>query len=131
MKRPYQEGEWGEHVAAQFLKCEKGFKILGMRVRVGRRDEIDLIARDGECLVFVEVKTRKSEQYGRPMAAVNRAKRQALSRAAVRYLRKLRRYDAIFFRFDVVEVVGEEHTGAHTIRHIEQAFPLDRHYTLP
>ncbi|MBT3192295.1 MAG: YraN family protein [Verrucomicrobia bacterium] len=123
-------GEWGEAVAAKALK-KKGFKILGKRVRVGTRDELDLVARDGEVLVFVEVKTRKSETFGRPAASVDRKKRHTLSRAAVRYLKRLKN-PRVCFRFDVVEVVGDMETEAPpTIRHIENAFALERRYQLP
>ena len=122
-------GAWGEAQAESALR-QKGYTILGRRVRVGRRDEIDLVARDGAVLVFVEVKTRTSEDFGRPCAAVNRAKRHYLSRAAVRYLRHLRSRPQAF-RFDVVEVVGVGHQPAPLIRHNENAFPLDRCYRVP
>ncbi|MFH0879063.1 MAG: YraN family protein [Lentisphaerota bacterium] len=124
-----QTGRWGEAVAEKALK-QKGFEMLGRRVRVGVRDEIDLIARDRDCLVFVEVKTRKSETFGRPIESVNRAKRHTLSRAAIRYMMRLREKPD-YFRFDVVEVVGQD-TDAHpVIRHIENAFTLDRAYKVP
>ena len=123
-------GEWGEAMAAKELK-QKGYKMLGSRVRIGRRDELDLVARDGEVLVFVEVKTRKSEKFGRPASSVDRAKRHTLSRAAVRYLKRLKN-PHICFRFDVVEVIGEiDAPEPPIIRHIENAFPLDRRYSLP
>jgi putative endonuclease len=123
-------GEWGEAVAADMLKA-KGFRVLGRRVRVGTRDELDLIARDGDVLVFVEVKTRKSERFGRPMSSVKKQKRHTLSRAAVRYIKKLRNPN-ICFRFDVVEVIGDMDSGVAPItRHIENAFSLDKRYMLP
>jgi putative endonuclease len=121
-------GEWGEEVAAQFLKS-KGFKVVGRRVKLGR-DEIDILAMSGEVLVFVEVKTRKSEDFGRAASAVDKRKRQILSRAAFHYLRKLRARPT-YFRFDVVEVVGEIDKPDPVIRHIENAFTLDRRYRLP
>lgn len=121
-------GVWGEARAADFLQ-ERGYKILGRRVRIGLRDELDLVARQGEVLVFVEVKTRADEDFGRPIASVDRGKRHTLSRAAVRYLKKLK--IPVSFRFDVVEVVGREGDEAPLIRHIENAFPLDRCYNLP
>ncbi len=121
-------GLWGEDKAGDFLK-DKGYTILGRRVRIGSRDELDLVARQGEILVFAEVKTRRTEDFGRPFVAVDRAKRHALSRAAVRYLQKLKA--PVSFRFDVVEVIGTEGDQAPVIRHIENAFPLDRCYTLP
>lgn len=122
-------GEWGERSAETHL-ADKGMKILGRRVRVGGRDEIDIVARDGSVLVFVEVKTRKNEAFGRPAAAVDRRKRHTLSRAAVRYLKKLNDR-SVCFRFDVVEVVGCEEENKPIIRHIENAFPLESRYSLP
>jgi len=61
-----ETGIWGENQAEEFLKA-KGYKILGQRVRIGDRDELDLVARDGKILVFVEVKTRGSQDFGRPL----------------------------------------------------------------
>lgn len=121
-------GLWGEREAEQFL-VSKGYRILSRRFRVTVRDEVDLVARDGEVLVFVEVKTRKTEDYGRPVSAVDRKKRHVMSRAAVRYLKRLEK--PVCFRFDVVEVIGTESGGNPKIRHIENAFPLDRCYALP
>lgn len=121
-------GEWGEEHAARFLK-DAGFKIAGRRVHLGR-DEIDIIARDGEVLVFVEVKTRRSENFGRAASAVDKRKREILSRAAVHYLRKLRERPS-YFRFDVVEVIGEMDAGEPVVRHIPNAFNLDQRYRLP
>ena len=101
-------GLWGEKEAERYLK-EEGYRILSRRFRVTARDELDLIARQGEILVFVEVKTRKSESF--------------------RYLQKLKH--PVTFRFDVMEVIGEEERGTPLIRHIENAFTLDTCYVLP
>lgn len=117
-------GRRGEKQAEKFLKS-KGFKILGRRVRVGKHDEIDLIARDGDTMVFVEVKARKTEAYGRPASAVARDKRRRLSRAAVVFLQK-RKLRPSYIRFDVVEVIGEPFE----IRHIENAFQLEGGYRI-
>lgn len=122
-------GEWGERQAEKALAAG-GLAILGRRVRVGRRDEIDLVARDGREIVFIEVKTRRNEDFGRPISAVDRRKRAAASRAALRYLRKARQTGACF-RFDVVEVVGFEGGPPPTVRHIKNAFGLDRRYRAP
>lgn len=124
-----ETGKWGERVAARFLK-KKGLKIIGRRVTVGQRDEIDLVARDDHCLVFVEVKTRGTEAFGRPSSAVDRAKRHALSRAAVRYLQAVKARP-VNFRFDVVEVIGSATGPDPLVRHIENAFALDSRYALP
>ncbi len=125
----HKTGAWGEKQAELFLK-KKGYRILGRRVRVGTRDELDLVARDGSVLVFVEVKTRAHEKFGRPSDAVNRRKRHVQSRAAVRYL-KATGQTAPCFRFDVVEVIGATEDPCPQIRHIENAFALDRRYRIP
>ncbi len=123
-------GLWGEHEAARWLQG-RGLKILGQRVRLGPRDELDLIARDGEVLVFVEVKTRSATARLRPASAVGPAKQRALSRAALRYLAR-RRIAPCPFRFDIVEVSG--HPGdaePPLIRHLPAAFTLHRAYRAP
>lgn len=129
--RHLEVGLWGEAQAEKYLRS-KGMKMRTRRLRVGRRDEIDLLAQDGAQLVFVEVKTRRSEQFGRPITAVDRAKRQRMSRAAVRYIKRLRN-SKIYFRFDVVEVIGapENSSDEIIVRHIPNAFQLDRRYMLP
>lgn len=123
-----QSGRWGERQAVRFLK-ERKFRIVGRRVRVGRHDELDIVAEQGGVLVFAEVKTRKSEQFGRPFSAVGREKRKRLSRAAVGYLRK-QTHRPEYIRFDVIEVIGEPGNSRPEIRHIENAFPLDSAYKL-
>ncbi len=121
-----RQGEWGERQAERILR-RKGYRLIGRRVRVGRRDEIDLIARDGDVLVFVEVKTRADERFGSPAAAVDRRKRRLLSRAAIRYINHLKR-PPDFVRFDIVEVIGCEGAARPVIRHIPGAFTLEGHY---
>jgi len=123
-----KSGKWGERQATRLLKS-KGWKIIGERVRVGKRDEIDIIADHGGVLIFVEVKTRKTEDFGRPISAVNQKKRRNLSRAAVAYLKK-NRLQPDYLRFDVVEVIGAPDMDPPQIRHIENAFQLDSRYKL-
>lgn len=116
-------GEWGEKVAEKHLR-QKKYSIIGRRVRVGRRDELDLLARSPDgVLVFVEVKARSSEDFGRPILAVNKRKREILSRAAWAYMKKLREKPD-HFRFDVVEVIGSMGSENLDVRHIENAFAL-------
>jgi putative endonuclease len=122
-------GRWGEERAAAFLR-RQGLRIVGRRVRVGRRGELDVLAIDGETLVFVEVKTRADESFGRAAAAVDRKKRRHLGLAAVRYLQRLKEKPN-HFRFDIVEVVGVEGGPEPEITHIENAFSLDRRIRLP
>ena len=121
-------GRWGEQKSVRFLK-KSHYKIIGQRVRVGKHDELDIIAKKDGVLIFIEVKTRKNETYGRPFSAVNKAKRKYLSRAAIAYL-KNKKIKPEFIRFDVVEVIGSPGGPAPEIRHIENAFPLDSAYRL-
>lgn len=96
-------GTRGEKLASQFLK-RNGYKILYRNFRGRTGGEIDLVCRDGDTLVFVEVKTRTSEDFGRPLEAINRDKRKRISRGGLAWLRLLDDPD-ILFRFDVVEVI--------------------------
>jgi putative endonuclease len=115
-----RRGQQGEQAARQHLR-RAGLKFLTANFR-SRRGEIDLVMRDDDCLVFVEVKTRSSEDWTRPAAAVNAAKRRRLSRAALDYL-KLLRQPPVKVRFDIVEVLLD--TGAVCeIRHLPNSFPL-------
>lgn len=123
-----KSGRWGEKQAVRLLKS-KGWKIIGERVCVGKHDELDIIAEDRNVLVFIEVKTRKNEDFGRPFSAVNKEKRKHLSRAAVTYLKK-KNTKPEFIRFDVIEVIGEPDGKPPEIRHIENAFSLDSAYRL-
>ena len=119
-------GLWGEKIAARALR-RAGLRVLGQRVHIGRHDELDLIARDGHELVFVEVKTRRSEAFGRPLDAVDRNKRRALCRAAAKYVTRLaRKPDS--FRFDVIEVIGQPGDRHPEVRHIRRAFEMERKY---
>jgi len=128
--RRQQTGLWGEGEAERYLKA-RGYAVLGRRFRIGPRDEIDLICRVRDTLVFVEVKTRANEDFGRPAAAVNRRKQHRLARAAMRYLKRLKSQPA-GFRFDVVEVVGgPQDCPKPAIRHIENAFPLPEYFRVP
>ena len=105
-------GVLGERIAGAFLRCE-GYKILYRNFRSPRGGEIDLVARDGEVLCFVEVKTRTSSEFGRPLEAVDRRKQQRIERAADEWLRLLGTRE-IPWRFDVVEIVlieGRETAG--------------------
>jgi putative endonuclease len=115
-------GRAGEIAAARFLE-RRGLMILERNLR-SRLGEIDLLARDGRALVFVEVKARRGQPGEPPAAAVNARKRARLSRLALGYLAR-HRLGERSCRFDVVGVSLDE-TGVVTdIRHIPNAFDLD------
>src|SRR5215475_11188533 len=120
-----RRGALGEKLACRFLK-RSGYKILFRNFRGRSGGEIDVVCRDSDTLVFVEVKTRTREDFGRPLEAVDRDKRKRISRGALAWLRMLDNPD-ILFRFDVVEVVVAE--GAEPrVELIKNAFPLSKPY---
>ncbi len=117
-------GRWGERRAERFLR-RQGLKILGRRVRVGKKDEIDLLARQGGVLVIIEVKTRSEEGLEPPRRAVDFHKQNHLNRAALHYARRLHPPPEAL-RFDIVEVIGRPGGPAPRIRHHPNAFGLHR-----
>lgn len=119
-----RRGSMGERAARKFLR-RKGLKFLTANF-VSTRGEIDLVLRDGDCLVFAEVKTRSSELWTRPAAAVDKRKRLLLSKAAQDYLRLLKN-PPVKFRFDIVEVLLEKEE-IREIRHLPNAFSLSQPY---
>jgi len=117
-----RRGSLGEHAAKKFLK-QQGLKFLAANFR-SPRGEIDLVFRDDDCLVFVEVKTRSSEEWTRPAAAVNAARRRRLSQCALDYLR-LAKNPPVKIRFDIVEVLLAE-GEVREIRHLPNTFPMSK-----
>jgi putative endonuclease len=116
-------GHLGEKLAARHLK-QRGRKILYRNFRGAKGGEIDLVCRHGDTLVFVEVKTRSSEDFGRPFEAVDPKKRRRIVQGAMAWLRLIDLPD-LAFRFDVVEVLLPEPAE---IRVIENAFGLPSNY---
>lgn len=110
-------GFYGQEKAEKFLR-EKGMSLLKANFRA-TSGEIDLIMRDGEYIVFIEVKYRKSLKYGLPREAVGRRKQQTVKRTALHYIARhgLKEQD---FRFDVLEILDVPE--GLIINHIENAF---------
>ncbi|HEY2826303.1 MAG TPA: YraN family protein [Pirellulales bacterium] len=117
--QPKPLGYLGERAAEKFLK-RKRYKIVarGLRMRGG---ELDLVAVDGRTVVFVEVKTRRSQQFGRPAEAIDSRKQWHLTRAALFYLKRhgLLEYQS---RFDVVAIIWPHNTKRPSIEHFQGAF---------
>jgi putative endonuclease len=112
------KGTEGEHLAAQFLEAQ-GYSILERNYRF-ERGEIDLVAMDGEELVFIEVKTRHSQRYGEPEESVTPSKEAQLKKVAEGYLYE-RNIENQSCRFDVVTITYQR--GAPVLRVIHNAFP--------
>ena len=109
-------GSAGEYSAADYLK-KKRYKILGQNFSC-RFGEIDIIAQDGKYVVFVEVKTRRNENFAQAREFVTPAKQERVIKAAMLWLQQ---NDVdLQPRFDVIEVVGEGRKQR--ITHIEDAF---------
>ena len=104
----------GEVLARKFLKS-KGYKIIEKNYRT-KFSEVDLIALYGDLLVFIEVKTRTSKQFGMPREAVGYEKRRKYVLTAEYYLQTHPKYSDKNVRFDVIDILGDE------ITHIEHAF---------
>jgi putative endonuclease len=114
--RSLSTGDQGERCAAAFL-TKAGYVVLARNWRSprDRRDEIDLVCRDGEVVVFVEVKTRDAGALVQGYFAVDKRKKKVVRRAASAYLRLVRPAPRTY-RFDVVEV-AMTHSGPPVIRH--------------
>jgi putative endonuclease len=118
-------GVQGEKLAARFLRG-RGYKILYRNFKARGGGEIDVVCRDGDTLVFVEVKTRRNDEFGRPIEAVGRQKQMRVSKGGLAWLRLLDNPD-VSFRFDVVEVLLPEH-GEPCLELIQDAFELSQPY---
>ena len=117
--KPRSLGQRGEDAAAKFLR-KLGYIIVarGHRDRIG---EIDLIAVEGRTVVFVEVKTRTSQDGGHPAEAVDDDKQRRLTRLALAYMK---RHDLLecSARFDVVAITWPDSKSRPKIEHLKNAF---------
>ncbi|HPD61349.1 MAG TPA: YraN family protein [Thermodesulfobacteriota bacterium] len=116
-------GKRGEELAIGFLK-KLHYKILEKNFRC-KLGEIDIIALQGKTLVFIEVKTRSSLEYGSPQTSITSKKRKQLTKVAFFYLQKNRLFDRAA-RFDVVSV--ECDLGKEKVELIRNAFEISGTY---
>ena len=107
-------GKWGEDLAADYLQ-RKGYTIIERDWKSGKRD-LDIIAQDGNVIVFVEVKTRRNRLYGEPEESVDYHKLQNLQQAISHYLKFKHIRQEI--RFDIISIVGTVETDP-DIQHIQ------------
>lgn len=120
-----ERGASGERLAAKFLR-RRGYKVLYRNFRGRSGGEIDIVCRDGDTLVFVEVKTRTPSEFGRPFEAISREQQKRISRGALAWLRLLDNPD-ILFRFDAVEIITGDNSPP-KIELIRNAFALSEPY---
>lgn len=115
MAKHNELGAWGEALTADYLQG-KGYTIVERDWHSGHRD-LDIIAMDGETVVFVEVKTRHNRVFGEPEEAVDYQKLRNLRAAINHYVKLHRLWQEI--RLDVVTVVGTPESGTPEIRHLQ------------
>jgi len=114
-------GRWGEQLAAQRLLAA-GYSILARNVRFPAA-ELDIVARDGEILVFVEVRTRSGRRQGTAAESITWRKRQKLRQAALCFLQQQKQEGYRQIRFDVVCItMANGGNGMPRIEHIVNAF---------
>jgi putative endonuclease len=109
----HQRGLAGEREAQRYLET-RGFTVVAHRFRAGRI-EIDLVARRGNLVAFIEVKARRGDAFGSPLEAVTGAKRRELVRAARVWMDRYGRPSDVY-RFDCIGLTGGK------LEHVEDAF---------
>ena len=112
-------GKWGEDLAAEYLEAQ-GYELLARNWRC-REGELDIVARAGGALVFVEVKTRSGTAFGEPAEAVTRLKARRLHVLAARWLAAGRPPGWHDLRFDVISVVRRNGLAPEVL-HLQGAF---------
>lgn len=111
-------GNWAEDLAANFLK-KLGYKIIERNVRFNF-GEIDIIAKTGSLLVFVEVRFRKTSAYGDPLSTIGAAKRSRLKKAILAYISRIGHTGDL--RIDAIGITGGENI---TINHVKNIYIYD------
>lgn len=117
-------GAFGESLATEYL-TECGYRVLERNFSC-RTGEIDIIAIQGDTVVFIEVKTRSSERFGLPSEAVSVTKQRRMVKTALYYLQKNRLFDYMC-RFDVIEIIVDEENNSR-INLIKDAFQYSGKY---
>lgn len=112
-----QIGKFGEETAAKFLQ-KSGYKILECNYRYSRLCEIDIIAKEKDTIVFVEVKTRTSTAFGHPFEAVNKTKLLNVYKAGLFYLQNTQEKHKNY-RIDVISVIGNVNDKSPKIEHLK------------
>jgi putative endonuclease len=112
-------GDYGEEVAADWLRSKR-CRILARNFKGPRRGEVDIVARDGKLLLFVEVKTRREGAKIRPLDAVDASKRALIERGANAWLKQLGTRN-LPWRFDVIEIYVEN-GKIPRVNHVKDAF---------
>ena len=116
MYKSHEIGKIGEEIATEYL-IENGYKILERNFNC-KQGEIDIIAKDKDEVVFIEVKTRTNKKYGEPVEAVTFIKKRHLIKAIEYYL-YIKKLEDEYIRIDVIEIYKKE--NKFLLHHIKQA----------
>lgn len=112
-----QIGKFGEEIAEKYLKKQR-YKILEKNYHYSKYAEIDIIAKEKDTIVFVEVKTRSDLSFGHPFEAINKAKLQHIFQAGLFYLQNTNeKYKN--YRIDVVAIIGKPEEKSPKIEHLK------------
>lgn len=118
LKENIIKGRQGENIAQEYLKnC--GYKIIDKNWHYSKNAEIDIIAEDKDVIVFVEVKTRTSLNYGHPFEAISKEKIEKINNAILAYL-KLCEKSYKSYRFDGIAIIGLNNPKIEHIKNIGQ-----------
>ena len=112
------KGKQGENIAEQYLK-ELGYKIIERNWHYSKNAEIDIIAEDKGTLVFIEVKTRTTLEYGHPFESITKSKIEKIHKAIFAYLKECNK-DYKNFRFDGISILGLKEPKIEHIKNIGQ-----------
>jgi putative endonuclease len=115
-------GRWGEDQAEQYL-AQRGYQVIGRNIRTAY-GELDLVCRQGDLLVFVEVKTRRNQALGFPEAAITPKKREHLLHSAQDYIEK-NLLTPGNWRIDIISIIGYPRLGKPEIVHFDNAIVSD------
>ncbi len=113
-------GDRGESIASQFLE-DNGYRIVDRNFRYSTFGEIDIIAKKDGVLIFVEVKTYRTEEFGEPLLLVNRRKQEKIRKLAQIYMLQKKIVD-VDCRFDVIGIKSSKTCADNSVTHIENAF---------
>jgi len=120
-----QVGDKGEKLAEDFLK-RKGFNIIQRNYRC-KLGEIDIIAEQDDVIVFVEVRTKRTESFGIPQSSITSGKISRITKTALSYIQEKELFDRSC-RFDVIAITFPQKSKEPNIEHIENAFEMNRMY---
>ncbi len=113
-----QKGKKGEDIAVEYLE-KSGYKILDRNWHYSKNAEIDIIAENNGILVFIEVKTRTSLNFGHPFEAITKSKIDKIHTAILAYMKQcLKKYKA--YRFDGIAIIGFNNPVIEHIKNLGQ-----------